>query len=73
MNQQPKIKIKLQEKKDNFKFPRFIKNGSIDTIVMQNADMVATNAGYFPFSVPYIILNPAFLYSLSLNHEIEIK
>ena len=30
-------------------------------------------AGYFPFSPPYIILKPAFLYSLSSTHEIEIK
>ncbi len=73
MNQQPKIKIKLQEKKDNFKFPRFMKKGSIDTKVIQTADNVATSAGYFHFSAPYIILNPAFLYSSSLNHEMEIK
>ncbi len=30
-------------------------------------------AGYLPFSPPYIILKPAFLYSLSSTHEIEIK
>ena len=50
-----------------------VKKGTTETIVITKAANTAIVVANFPFSLPIIILKPAFLYSSSNTQEIAIK
>ena len=69
----PKANINSIEYKESVNWLELQKNGITEIIVMIIEENKETIAGKAPFCPPIIILNPAFLYSLSNTQEIAIK
>ena len=69
----PKANINSIGYKESVNWLELQKNGTTEIIVIITEANKETRAGKAPFFPPIIILNPAFLYSLSNTQEIAIK
>ncbi len=69
----PKANINSMGYKESVNWLELQKNGTTEIIVIITEENKETRAGKAPFFPPIIILNPAFLYSLSNTQEIAIK